>query len=316
MIAEFQADMERLHNGKSLTSGLAPIDKHFYHFTEGNYILIAARTSVGKTALSLSMVFNMIQCNKKVLFISLEMSVSEIIMRLASMHSSIPIWKFKYDKDTYTSPLLHDFISLIERNNLIVLNDLSEENLRIKIKLMTEKFNLDAVFIDHIGLVSSKDQKHGANQVLTRISRNIKLSAIENAIPIFVLSQLNRESVKRKDDKPILPDIRDSGSLEQDADIVMFIYRYSETNPDGNKILGEKTEVIVAKNRNGSCGTINNIQFKQDIARFIESYDNTSTTNEVLPENWKKHKQQQTHFQETEKEIDGVQLDADGSVVF
>jgi replicative DNA helicase len=298
--------MERLHSGKSIKSGIKPIDDFLYHFTAGNYVLKAARPSVGKTALALSMALNMLQRDKKVLFISLEMSVSEIIMRLASMHSGIPIWKFKYHNDTYTDPQLYDFNKLIERKNLIVLNELSEENLRLKIKIMKEKYALDAVFVDYIGLISSKDHKHGENQTLTRISRNLKVSAIENSLPFFILCQLNRDSEKRQDNKPVLSDIRSSGSIEQDADIIMFPYRYKEVDVDGYKILGSTVEIIVAKQRSGKTGTIGKIEFVKDIAKF-QSNDNSVPTEAQITE---------TKKQPQQIAMTDAQYDANGNLIF
>jgi replicative DNA helicase len=280
LMREFHKEMQQLHGGATINSGISPIDAHFHGFGQGNYILIAARTSVGKSALALSIAFNLMKQKKKVLFIAMEMTAGEIIMRLASMYTKIPIWKFRKYQNTYASPLLHDFNDLISEKNLIVLNELSEENLRIKIKLMHEKYGLDAVFIDYIGLISSKDQKHGENQVLTRISRNIKLCAIENKLPIFVLSQLNRESVKRKDDKPILVDIRSSGSIEQDSDIVMLLYRYKE-HSGGNLVLGPVTEIIVGKNRNGYIGVIDKLSFDHDTAKFAADEQSVPTVEQI-----------------------------------
>jgi len=233
---------------------------------------------------------------KKVMFVALEMTASEIVMRLASMYSGIPIWQLRKFPDAYNRQGMAGFSSLIQERNFIVLNELSEENLRLKIKTMHEKYGLDAVFIDYIGLISSKDQKHGENQTLTRISRNIKICAIENRLPIFVLSQLNRESAKRRDDKPTLVDIRSSGSIEQDADVVMFPYRYKEIGVDGNRFMGSITEIIVAKNRNGDCGVIGKIHFEKDTTKFGARED--SVPHEEHIKNSKQFTQ--PHFQDVD----------------
>ena len=309
LLDNWDKEMALLQQGGGVCSGIASIDDFFYRFKPGQLIIIGARTSVGKTALALSMIANMIVQEKKVLLFSLEMSKTENINRLASILTGISLYDFMNNKIETTDTRLNNFRKLLDAGNLFIEVSCKPELIRSKISEYKRKHDIDVVFIDYIGKLANKIKGNlPIYEKTTQISGEIKDIAMELLIPIFALAQFNR-SQEKENRKPQLSDLRDSGAIEQDADIILFPYRYKEKDANDNEILGSRAEILVKKHRSGKTGTIPNIQFEKSIARYSESNEQQQER-EVLPENIKKQPQQ-THFQETEKECD-----ADGNVIF
>jgi len=245
---------EEIENSKTM-SGYHTLDELSGGFKPGEVIILAARPSMGKTAFSLNLLLNAaLGQRKSVAFFSLEMSSQSIVDRLLSTETSIPmsnITKGLLSDEDYTSigesiaKLSEYHIYIDEESNTIPV---IKSKLR---KIVVEKGKVDLVIIDYMQLINSMGMKYAGNRVqeISEISRSLKEMAKELKCPIIALSQLSRENEKRPDKKPILSDLRDSGSIEQDADLVVFLYRDEYYDPDTDR--KGITDVLIRKNRNG-----------------------------------------------------------------
>ena len=242
---------------------------------KSDLLLLAARPSVGKTAFALNLAVNMAQEKKRVLIFSLEMTNIKIFERLMAIYSGVSFQVLNADNKTRDDIAAIDFIHESIINLPIEINDSSEltalDIRSIARKVKKNHGNLDCIIIDYIQLIKGTSARSvdNRNQEISEISRSLKLMAKELNIPVIALSQLNRASESRNNHRPMLGDLRESGALEQDADVVMFLYRddYYQTekkvkNPD-------LTELIVSKHRNGPVGTLY-FNFKKETGRFQE----------------------------------------------
>ena len=246
--------------GPGLTSGFYCLDSITQGFQNSDLIILAGRPSIGKTAFSLTIVLNSIKFSKlPVLFFSLEMSKEQIIYRLLSMETNISQLKLRSGKLRKTDWIkLNKIIKIISKLPIFIDDDcdFSIQKLRSKVKtilLQYEKIGL--IIIDYLQLIRNFIQKNGNRvQELSQITRSLKVIAREFNVPIIALSQLSRNVENRNDKKPILSDLRESGSLEQDADVVLILYPNDQMilNSDSIKIIN----LIIAKQRNGPTGTI------------------------------------------------------------
>lgn len=267
---------------KSLNPKLSGIPSGFYEldaFTQGfqksDLIILAGRPSMGKTALSLNIASNLIKTSKlPVLFFSLEMSKEQIMYRLLSMETNINQMRLKsgnlYKNDWIK---LNKILKIISKFPFFIDDtvNLTIQDIRSKIKtILFEQNELGLVIIDYIQLMqNSKLKTENRVQELSQITRSLKTLAREFNIPIIGLSQLSRNVENRVDKKPILSDLRESGSLEQDADLVLMLYK-TKTNLD-SKIhtkTSQTIELILAKQRNGPTGTIR-LKFNQEQTKFF-----------------------------------------------
>ena len=288
-----------------VTSGFTGIDRVTYGWQDTDLIIMAARPSVGKTALGLNFARNaaMNPINPiPVGFFSLEMSCSQLVMRILSAESEIPmesISRGKLSEDQYTT-FLGKGVRRFE-NAPIYIDDTAAINIfqfRAKARRMVNKFKVKLIIIDYLQLMSGTGENKGnREQEISTISRNLKSLAKDLNVPIIALSQLSREVEKRSGEKkmPQLSDLRESGAIEQDADMVMFIYRpeYYEvmSNESGESTHGE-THIRIAKHRNGSLETIK-LRAKLDIQKF-EDWEEPYTG---LPRNFKPIRNQaETNF--------------------
>ncbi len=231
---------------------------------KGDLIILAARPSVGKTAFALNIAMNvLLHSNKSVAFFSLEMPAEQLMQRMLSAISFVNNYKFKEP----------DKLTRDEKENiLIALNKIKGKNLFIddsgsiklneiiwKSKRLKEKNQLDLIIIDYMQLIPV-DTKYSGNrqQEVSKISRSLKQLARELNVPIIALSQLNRRVEERESKKPMMSDLRESGSIEQDADIIAFLYRddYYNKNDEDKPKDKHITELNIAKHRNGAIGTI------------------------------------------------------------
>jgi replicative DNA helicase len=225
--------------------------------------VIAARPSMGKSSLALNIAFNAaISYKKKVAFFTLEMESQELIMRLLSSAAEIPVQRMirGYDIDESVINRIIGVGNALQECE-IYIDDSGFQNLnQIRAKarrLKREAKGLDLVIIDYLQLMAANNPKGRDNrqQEISEISRGLKILAKELELPVIALSQLNRQVENRDDKRPNLSDLRESGAIEQDADIVMFIYRdevYNENSEDKGK-----AEILIRKNRHGSIGSIN-----------------------------------------------------------
>ncbi len=268
-----------------VTSGFPSLDKVTYGWQPTDLIILAARPAVGKTAFALNLARSAALNPVKptaVAFFSLEMSSSQLVQRILSAESEI--WLEKISRGKLEE---HEMKQLYKKgieklsSAPIFIDDTAALNifeLRAKCRRLKNKHNVGLILIDYLQLMSgSSDRNSNREQEISKISRDLKGLAKELQVPIIALSQLSREVEKRKDGNkmPQLSDLRESGAIEQDADMVMFLYRpeyYDITaNEFGESNKGE-THVRIAKHRNGSLETIK-LQALLHIQKFVE-YEN------------------------------------------
>jgi replicative DNA helicase len=248
-----------------ISTGIKALDKLSGGFRNGGMYILAARPSVGKSAMMGRMVLGAALAGKKVAIISLEMDEVQLTSRLSSLMTNIPYWKI--DKgliaEEYERKKFYDTVNRRLANLPIYISEKLSVNLaeiRAKASKMHKLGRMDILFIDYIGLIDEGGLRgQSREQIVSNISRGLKLLAMELSIPIVVLCQLNRMSETTGDKKPKLYHLRESGSLEQDADGVMLLHRdwMSGIQSDAN---GNSTEnnadLIIAKWRNGSIGEL------------------------------------------------------------
>ena len=260
-------------------SGFPSLDRVTFGWQKTDLIILAARPSVGKTAFALNLARNAALNATKptgVGFFSLEMSAAQLVQRILSAESEIPLEKISRGKmEDYEYQQLHTKGIKKLESAQIFIDDTAALNIfefRAKARRLVTKQNVGIIIIDYLQLMSgSGDKNSNREQEISNISRNLKALAKELQIPIIALSQLSRAVETRKESKmPQLSDLRESGAIEQDADMVMFIYRpeYHEinSNAEGESTKGE-THIRIAKHRNGSLENIR-LQAHLHIQRF------------------------------------------------
>lgn len=248
-----------------VASGYLRLDRLTRGFRPGNLIIIAARPSMGKTTLMLNILRNAaVDFKTPVAVFSLEMSFDEFVEKLVSAETDI-------DNRTLTSKVFSpvDWTRLSNQtgqlaNAQIYVDDpasLTISEFRIRARRLKEKYGVGLIAVDYLQLMSGDKQSKGnREQEIASISRALKATAKELQIPIIALSQLSREVDKRPNKMPVLSDLRESGAIEQDADIIMFLFRpgyYKITGDDGGTYVTGLTKLIIAKHRNGSVGEVN-----------------------------------------------------------
>lgn len=259
-----------------VTTGFKELDKITNGWQESDMIIIAARPGMGKTAFTLSLAFNAASAQKGVAIFSLEMSDDQLVQRLISMQSMIPASKLRegnLDKEEFRS--LHDAVEKLS-DMPIYIDDTPAINifeLRAKCRRLKQNHDIGLVVIDYLQLMSAGDKTKRGNreQEISSISRALKGMAKELKVPVIALSQLSRAVETRGGDKrPQLSDLRESGAIEQDADIVTFIYRPDYYDLSENIDTPDNlAEIILAKHRNGSLGTVN-LRFLKEYVKFVE----------------------------------------------
>lgn len=249
--------VESARRGGGLKTGFLDFDKATTGLWPGDYVLIAARPSMGKTALALNIAFNVAVNEKKPVGIfSLEMDAQQLALRMLSEHSGVPLLTMRSGELTEEQ---WDEVGESMRpigNAPIYIDETSITPLEIRsqARLMAAKHDIKLMIIDYLQLISSGEKWDSRQQEISAISRSLKLLAKELGIPVIVLSQLNRGPESRSDHRPILSDLRDSGAIEQDADVVSFLYRDEYYFPETNDV--GVAEWIIAKQRNGPTRTM------------------------------------------------------------
>jgi replicative DNA helicase len=265
-----------------LTSGLQPSD----------LIIIAGRPSMGKTALALNIAVNAAIVQERdvkrgepvsVALFSLEMSLSQIVLRLLCAVAEIDLHAVRTGRlrDTDFHLLTHaaDILSrapmFIDESGYVNVMDIRARARRLKSRLLSEGGDLGLIIVDYLQLVRGREaygrgQSDSREREISEISRSLKALAKELHVPVVALSQLNRQVETRPGDKrPILADLRESGAIEQDADVVAFVFREEFYNSDNEELRG-KAELLVRKQRNGPQGTVH-LTFKHASARFLSA---------------------------------------------
>ena len=264
-------DIENIINHKDellgLETGLYDLDNFLQGLKNSDFMILAARPSMGKTAFALNIASHLsIKKDTPVVFFSLEMSSNQLIHRIFSSRGLIPLFDLKSGNldDAHTQKLIK-VSNKLSQTKLIINDEISNlMSLRSIARKLKRENDIKLIIIDYLQLLEGT-RRENRNLEISEISRSLKILAKELDIPIIALSQLSRSVESRQVKKPMLSDLRESGSLEQDADIVMFLYREDYYNPETeNKNI---TDVIVAKNRNGPTGTIS-VYFHKEYVRF------------------------------------------------
>ena len=283
LLADAFDRIEELHKNKGalrgLKTGFRDLDKKTAGFQKGDLIIIGARPAMGKTTFAQNLTYNIASMNKKgVLFFSMEMAANEIVDRMISDVSGVDNWKMR------TGNLTDDEFQRIgealgEMDELpIYIDDTSSMtimDLRNKARRAMHDKDIGIVIVDYLQLIQGSDRYKGNRvQEVTEISRGLKILARELEIPVVALAQLSRSVTGRDDPRPVLSDLLESGSIEQDADLVMFLHRpdYYRQNDD-NYEETHITELLVAKHRHGAVGKIE-LYFHPELLRFM-SLDKT-----------------------------------------
>ncbi len=258
-LEKIEASAKTKGNVTGLSTGFLDLDYKTAGMQPSDFILVAARPSMGKTAFVLNIAEHMaFKDDKCVAIFSLEMSKEQLVNRLFSLESRVDAQQLRTGdlKDS-------DWEKLIESANVIgksklIIDDtpsISISEMRSKCRKFKLEHGLDIVIIDYLQLMSGSGRSDSRQQEISDISRSLKAMARELNVPVIALSQLSRAVEQRPDHRPMLSDLRESGAIEQDADVVMFIYRDDYYNKDSeNKNIAE---IIIAKQRNGPIGTVN-----------------------------------------------------------
>lgn len=261
-------------NVTGLATGLTDLDYNTAGLQKSDLILLAARPSMGKSALALTMAYNMaVRDDKHVAFFSLEMSAEQLVNRLLAMEGPLDSQHLRsgnLSEDEWER--LVQGAGVIGSSHLIIDDTpgITVGELRSRCRKYKLEHDLDLVIIDYLQLMAGSGTRSSDNrqQEVSDISRALKALARELNIPVLALSQLSRAVESRTDHRPMLSDLRESGAIEQDADIVMFIYRDEYYNKDTDK--KGITELIIAKQRNGPIGTVN-LAFLPEQTRFVSA---------------------------------------------
>ena len=281
------------------TTGFEALDKKTTGFNEGDLVIIAARPAMGKTALVLNMALKNVERGKGVIFFSLEMPAEQLMLRMLAAKTSIPLQNLrKGDMDDKEWSILSAAFDDLNSKKLFVDDggsiNINQLRARVRKLAQNEANNIKLVIIDYLQLMQGTGNKD-RHQEVSDISRGLKMLAREMKIPIIALSQLNRGLENRPDKRPMLSDLRESGAIEQDADIIMFVYRddvykerdearkEKEAKDKGedykSKFINkpeEEAEVIIGKQRNGPIGTVK-LNFQKALTRFVDKENEHSS---------------------------------------
>jgi len=281
------------------TTGFDALDRKTTGFNEGDLIIIAARPAMGKTALVLNMALKNVERGKGVIFFSLEMPAEQLMLRMLAAKTSIPLQNLrKGDMDDQQWSNLSAAFDDLNTKKLFVDDggsiNINQLRARVRKIAQNEANNISLVIIDYLQLMQGTGNKD-RHQEVSDISRGLKMLAREMKIPIIALSQLNRGVESRPDKRPMLSDLRESGAIEQDADIIMFVYRddvykerdearkEKEAKDKGEEYKSsfvnkpiEEAEVIIGKQRNGPIGTVK-LDFQKALTRFVDKENDTGS---------------------------------------
>ncbi len=255
-------NLEKLYNQKGALSGISTgfydLDKKTTGLHGSELIVLAARPGMGKTALALNIATHVaIKENLPVAIFSLEMPKEQLANRILSSEAMVDSNKIRTGKleDSDWAKIAESLGTLSDANIYIDdTGDISSMEIRARCRKLKLEKGLGLVVVDYLQLIQGNGRRNGSREnEISEISRSLKLLARELNVPVIALSQLSRGAEKREDKRPMLSDLRESGAIEQDADIVMFLYRDDYYNPESeNK---NKAELMIAKNRSGSTGT-------------------------------------------------------------
>lgn len=273
VLVESFEQIEALHYNKGglkgLSTGFVDLDKMTSGFQKSDLIIVAARPSMGKTAFALNVAQNVaLRTGETVAIFSLEMSSAQLVMRMIASEGNIDAQAFRtgnlneedWEKLTMSIGTLSEASIFIDDTPGITIFDI-----RAKLRRLQAEHGLGLVMIDYLQLISGRGVD-SRQQEISEISRSLKLMAREFNVPIIALSQLSRAVEQRQDKRPMLSDLRESGSIEQDADMVAFLYRDDYYNEESEK--KNIAEIIIGKQRNGPVGRVE-LLFLKNYNKFL-----------------------------------------------
>ena len=261
-----------------LSTGFVGLDKITTGLHEGNLIILAARPAMGKTALALNIAKHVATMERKpVVIFSLEMGAEELIERMVASEGMIPGYHLKtgnlstdeWKRLVHAQSNLYDVPIFVDDTAGIRISDIRSKAR----KLSQEMGGLGIIIIDYLQLITGS-KRENRQQIVSEISRELKILAKDLRVPVIALSQLSRSVEQRQDKRPMLSDLRESGSIEQDADIVAFLYReaYYQKKQADSQEANNVTELILEKNRHGSLGTVK-LYFHKEYTKFSSVED-------------------------------------------
>ncbi|MGI6113010.1 MAG: replicative DNA helicase [Mahellales bacterium] len=261
--------IEELYKNKSkitgIPTGFSDIDYKTSGFQPSDLILIAARPSMGKTAFALNIAqYAALHAQKSVAIFSLEMSKEQLVNRMLCSEANIDSHRMRTGNlDENDWPRLAMAVGPLAKAPIYIDDTpgISVLEMRSKARRLKLERGLDIIIIDYLQLMQGRGRAESRQQEISEISRSLKALARELDVPVIALSQLSRAPETRNDHRPILSDLRESGAIEQDADLVMFLYRDEYYNPDTDK--KSIAEIIIAKQRNGPTGTVELVWLNQ-----------------------------------------------------
>ncbi len=253
-----------------IPSGFPDLDKMTSGFQRNDLIIVAARPSVGKTAFALNIAQNVgVRANETVAIFSLEMSAAQLVQRMVCAESNVDAGRMRtgylegddWEKLTMAIGTLSEASIYIDDSPSITVADI-----RAKCRRLKKEKGLGMILIDYLQLIQGRGRGDNRQQEVSEISRTLKQIARELEVPVIALSQLSRGVEQRQDKRPMMSDLRESGSIEQDADIVAFLYRddYYDQESEKKNII----EIIISKQRNGPVGTVE-LVFLKNYNKFV-----------------------------------------------
>jgi replicative DNA helicase len=257
-------------------SGFFELDKMTSGFQPGELIIVAARPSMGKTAFSLNLALNAtLREKKKVAYFSVEMGKEQLMMRMLSTEARIQASQLRSGSlDESAWPKLINTAARMSEAPLYIddTSAISPFDIRAKARRMKAQHGLDMIIVDYLQMMSLKQKVESREREVSEISKLLKGISRELRIPVIALAQLNRGVEGRQDRRPMLSDLRESGSIEQDADVIMMLYREDYYDRDTPEIKG-LAEVIIGKQRNGPTGAVK-LRWRAEYGLFDNNIDN------------------------------------------
>ncbi len=255
-----------------IPTGFARLDEMTSGLQKGDFIVLAGRPSMGKSAIALNLMSSSVVSGGSVGFFSLEMPAEQLTLRLLSASAGIALQKIR--NATITSEEwveLTNVAAQLAKQKIFIDDtpDITIMDLRTRARKLKTEHDVKLIIVDYLQLLHGARRYENRHQEVSDISRSLKALAKELSVPVIALSQLSRAVDSRVDKRPMLSDLRESGAIEQDADLIMFLYRDAVYNPDSED--PARTELIIGKQRNGPTGTVE-LNLVGELSRFEERF--------------------------------------------
>lgn len=275
-VSEYFHHIEQLIGNRDTALGLPTtfkaLDTLLGGLQKSDLLIFAGRPGMGKTAFMLSVALNVARFGKRIVIFTMEMGTEQIVQRFLAMESGISMQKLRLGQIDHAEwARLVEAVARLSKFNIFIDDTpaMTPLEMRTKCRRLAHEHGVDLIIVDYIQLMNAGGiYDNNRVQEVSYISRSLKELARELNVPVFSAAQLSRAVEQRQDKRPQLSDLRESGSIEQDADVVMFLYRDEVYNEDTDQT--NLADIIVAKHRNGPTGTIT-LYFDKTITRFLDS---------------------------------------------